>query len=134
MNLKRSVWMLHGVAGCSAIVLGAGAVGATMQNLMTYKKAHPEVKSVSCKLCHEGAVGKATDLNTSGKALQAFKGAGKAKTLTAKDFKTFERGDMDKDVVPNQQELDAGTDPNDPKSVPPAARAQPSRPSGTTRR
>ena len=126
MRLNRCAWMLHRVVGCcSMILLAAGPAGATMQNLMTYKKAHPEVKSVSCKLCHTEAAGKATNLNAFGKALRAFKGAGKAKALTAADFKTFESGDMDKDGVPNQQEIKAGTDPNDPKSVPRAARSKP---------
>lgn len=113
------------VVGCGAVVLGAGPAGATMQNMMAYKKAYPDAKGVSCKVCHLEAIGKATNLNAYGKALEAFKGTGQAKALTVEDFQAFDAGDLDKDGATNQAEVAAGTDPNDPQSVPPAAGATP---------
>ncbi len=117
--------MIGGVVVCGMAVLGSGTASATLSSFMAYKKTYPEAKNVSCKLCHEEAVGKSTNLNTYGKALQAFKAAGAAKALTAEDFKAFETDDLDKDGVMNQKEIDAGTDPNDPKSVPPATTSTP---------
>lgn len=130
----RGEWrcrMIGGVVGCAVVVLGASHASATVQNFMAYKQAYPAAKAVSCKVCHEDAVGKSTNLNTYGKALQAFKEAGKAKTLTIEDFKAFESADLDKDGVPNQEEINAGTDPNDPGSIPPAARSTPEARTGT---
>jgi hypothetical protein len=120
----RGKWQ-HGVIGGLAVyglmVLGAGTAGATLQNSTAYKKTYPEAKGVSCKVCHLEAIGKSANLNTYGKALQAFTGAGQGKAMTVEDFKAFETDDLDKDGVLNQQEINAGTDPSDPKSVPPAA-------------
>lgn len=124
----RGVWqrgVLVAVMGCGVVALGGGPAGATLQNFMAYKKAYPDAKGVSCKVCHLEAIGKAANLNAYGKALEAFKGAGQAKALTVEDFQAFDAGDLDKDGATNQAEVAAGTDPNDPKSVPPATGSQP---------
>jgi hypothetical protein len=107
------------------VLAGAGSAGATMQTMTGYKKAYPEAKAVSCKICHEAAMGTANNLNAYGNALTAFKGEGKAKALTAEDFKAFEADDLDKDGVANQKEIEAGTDVNDPTSVPAASTSTP---------
>lgn len=120
------------VVGCGAVALGAGPAGATMQNMMAYKKAYPDAKSVSCKVCHLDAIGKATNLNVYGKALQAFKGVGQAMARTVEDYQAFDADDLDKDGATNQAEIAACTDPNDPQSVPPATSAQPAAAPGAT--
>lgn len=117
--------LIGGVVVCGMAVLGSGTAGATLSNFTAYKKTYPEAKNVSCKLCHTEAMGKGTNLNAYGKALQAFKAVGAAKALTAEDFQAFEVDDLDKDGATNQKELDAGTDPNDPASVPPATTSTP---------
>jgi hypothetical protein len=98
----------------------AQSAGATMQNQVAYKKAYPgkEPKAYSCKVCHEGMVGKATDLNAYGLALQQFKGAGKAKALTETDYQEFDVADLDQDGASNRAELDAATKLDDPASKP----------------
>jgi hypothetical protein len=107
------------VAGLLTIVLAGGRfAAATGQNQMSYKKAHPDAKGVSCKTCHEGAMGKATDLNAYGQALQKFKGAGEAGKLTAEDYQAFDAADNDSDGATNRAELDGGTNPDDATSKP----------------
>lgn len=115
--MRTKPGMLAG-ALLAGVLVGGLAAHATVQNQMSYKKAHPEAKAVSCKTCHEGAMGKATDLNAYGQALQQFKGVGLAGKLTAEDFQAFDAADADNDGATNRAELDAGTDLNDPASKP----------------
>jgi predicted CXXCH cytochrome family protein len=108
--------------GVVVIAMAAGSpfAWATLENGKTYKRTYPgqDAKAYSCKTCHEAPVGKATNLNAYGKALQQFKGGpGTAKALTAEDYQAFDTADTDADGAANRQELDAGTDPLDPASV-----------------
>ena len=108
-------------AALLGLLAGGPAAQATIDNLKSYKQAHPEKdpKTVSCKTCHEGAIGKAADLNAHGQALQQFKGGvGTAKKLTGDEFKAFDEADTDEDGAANAQELEAGTDPLDAASKP----------------
>ncbi len=75
---------------------------ATIQNVKSLKQAYPgkETKAYSCKTCHAGAVGKATDLNAYGLALQKHTGAGHAKMLTVEDYHAVEIEDPK--VVPDE--------------------------------
>lgn len=88
--LRRIIGVTVGVC---ALVSTAAPAWATMQNLKSYKQAHPDQdpKTVSCKTCHEAAVGKATNLNTYGAALQKFTGVGKAKALTVEDYQAYDK-------------------------------------------
>lgn len=119
MPSRRSVWC--GVA-LIASLLAAEAAWATIDNLKAYKTAYPgkEPKAYSCKVCHEGAIGKKGDLNAYGTALKEFKAAtpADAKKLTAEDFQAFDAADTDADGATNAQELEAGTDPLDAISIP----------------
>jgi predicted CXXCH cytochrome family protein len=99
-----------------------------MDNLKSYKQAYPD-KAYSCKACHEGAVGKATDLNSLGKALKTLPAPANPKKLTVEDYRAFEALDSDGDGATNAQELEAGTDLLDPASVP---AAEPAAGSGET--
>lgn len=89
--------MLKRIMGVGLVVcvlaVAAAPAWATMQNFKSYKEAHPDKdpKTVSCKTCHEAAVGKATNLNAYGLSLQKFKGAGKAKALTVEDYQAFDK-------------------------------------------
>ena len=88
--LKRVIVVMVGVG----VFLSAGAPAwATMQNFKSYKQAYPDKdpKTVSCKTCHEAAIGKATNLNAYGLALQKCKGVGKAKELTVEDYRAFDK-------------------------------------------
>ncbi len=93
---------------------------ATIDNLKSFKAAYPgkDAKAYSCKVCHQGAMGKKGNLNAYGLALQKLKGPGKALKLTGEDYKAVEADDADGDGAANVQELQGGTDPADPKSVP----------------
>lgn len=97
----------------AGVLAGGRFAAATVQNQMSYKKAHPDAKSVSCKTCHEGAMGKATDLNAYGQALQKFKGVGQARKLTAEDYQAFDAADADSEGATNRTELDIGPNPDD---------------------
>ncbi len=89
--------MLKRIMGVGLVVcvlaVAAAPAWATIQNLKSYKQAYPDKdpKTVSCKTCHEAAVGKAANLNAYGLSLQKSKGAGNAKALTVEDFKTFDK-------------------------------------------
>ena len=89
--LKRSV-LVVGLGLCVAGI-PASSAWATMQNFKSYKQAYPDKdpKTVSCKTCHEAAMGNAKNLNAYGLALQQSKGAGNAKTLTADDYKAADQ-------------------------------------------
>jgi predicted CXXCH cytochrome family protein len=101
---------------------------ATVENLKSYKAAYPgkAPKAYSCKVCHQGAVGKATDLNAYGQALQRLEAPVDPKKLKPEEYKAVEAGDADGDGATNLEELTVGTDPADPASVPsgqPSSRA-----------
>ena len=70
-----------------SIVVLVPSSEATLANQTAFKQAYPNAKSVSCKTCHQSAIGKGGDLNPYGMELQKLKGPGKAKNLTAQDFK-----------------------------------------------
>ena len=88
--LQRHV-MVVGLGLCVTGVLASSA-WATVQNLKSYKAAHPgkEPKAYTCKICHDNAVGKKGDLNAYGLALQQQKGEGNAKALTVEDYQAVE--------------------------------------------
>ena len=58
-----------------AVLVRASSAEATIDNLKSFKQAYPgkEPKAYTCKVCHEGAMGKATDLNLYGQALKAVR-------------------------------------------------------------
>ena len=93
---------------------------ATIDSLKSFKQAYPgkEAKAYSCKICHQGAIGKKGDLNAYGLTLQKHKLPADAKKLFEEDFRAIESEDADGDGVSNLDEFTAGTDPADPKSVP----------------
>ena len=108
----------------AAVLLGwAASASATLQNFKTYKETHPgkEPKEYTCKICHEHAVGNASDLNAYGKLLQQVQPPSDSKKLTGDDFKAVESQDTDGDGVADVEELTAGTDPKDPASTPAAS-------------
>ena len=118
-EIGRRAWF--GVLVMIGSLVAAPLAHATVDNWKAYKQAYPDKKAVSCKTCHEHPVGKLDDLNGYGKALQA--GAEDPKKLTADEIKTAEAADPDKDGATTLQEIEAGTDPSDPASVPPATGA-----------
>jgi len=89
--------MLKRIMGVGLVVcvlaVAAAPAWATVQNVKSYKQAYPDKdpKTVSCKTCHENAVGKKGDLNAYGQSLQQHKGAGNAKALTAEDYKAVDQ-------------------------------------------
>ncbi len=118
MRIGRGV--LVGVGAGLALLAGGVPAGATIDNVKSFKLAYPgkEAKAYSCKACHQNAIGKKGDLNAYGLALQQFKTEAGAKKLTVEDYRAFEADDADNDGATNSQELEAGTDLNDPASVP----------------
>ena len=99
---------------------GGESAWATFENLKTFKRAYPgkAPKTYSCKICHQGFLGKKDDLNPYGLALQKLKAPADAKTLTVDDLKAVEKADSDGDGASNLDEINAGTAPGDPASVP----------------
>ena len=89
--------MLKRIMGVGLVVcvlaVAVAPAWATIQNVKSYKQAYPDKdpKTVSCKTCHDNAVGKKGDLNAYGQALQHHKGAGNAKALTAEDYKAVDQ-------------------------------------------
>ena len=128
--------MRWGIRLILSVALGSVMVQpawATIDNLKAYKQAYPEkAAKTSCKTCHAGPIGKATDLNGYGKALQQLPAPANAKKLTVEDVKAAEALDPDKDGATTAQELEAGTDPSDEQSVPAgdAAKSEPAKDSG----
>src|SRR3989338_10016973 len=106
MLSRRSVWC--GVA-LIASLLAAESAWATIDNLKSYKQAYPgqEPKAYSCKVCHQGIMGKKGDLNAYGLALQTLKGEGNAKKLTEEDLRAVEQDDADEDGAANLDEINA---------------------------
>ncbi|MDO8730166.1 MAG: cytochrome c3 family protein [Candidatus Omnitrophota bacterium] len=93
-------------------LLPAGRAEATVANQSAAKKAAPTAKGISCKTCHQNAIGRGGDLNAYGAALQKGK----------LDFKGLEAVDSDGDGVPNGKELEAGTNPGEATPKPSAQR------------
>ena len=105
---------------------GGESAWATLENLKTFKQAYPskEPKTYSCKICHQGFLGKKDNLNAYGLALQKLKASADAKTLTGDDLKAIEKEDSDDDGASNLDEINAGTAPGDPASMPQGVGAQ----------
>ena len=104
-----------------AVSLGMSQTAwATFQNFQSFKKAYPgkDAKAYSCRICHEGAIGNATNLNAYGKELLDLKGDEGAKALTEDDYRAVEQEDADGDGASNLDEIEAGTDPGDATSTP----------------
>ena len=119
MPLRRRV--LIGLVVQVVAVVAAAPAWATIENLKSYKQAYPgkEPKTYSCKVCHLGALGKKDELNAYGLALQKLKTPPvNAKKLTEEDFRAIENEDADEDGASNLDEINAGTAPGDPASVP----------------
>ena len=116
------------VGGCALCLLAAPA-WATIDNLKSYKAAYPgkAPQAYSCKVCHDGAIGKKDNLNAYGLALQQYKADAGAKKLTEEDYRAIEKEDADKDGASNLDEINAGTSPADPASTPPPKGTESSR-------
>ena len=82
-------------------LLPAGRAEATMATQAAAKKAYPNAKGISCKTCHQNAIGRGGDLNPYGAALQKGR----------MDFKAIDGEDSDGDGAPNGKEFEAGTPP-----------------------
>ena len=115
----RGISRVIGVGVFVALVMVCGrSAWATMDNFKAYKQAYPEAKATSCKTCHEGVPAKQENLNGYGKALLKLPAPADPKKLTPDDFKAAAAADPDGDGATTAQELEAGTDPSDPASVP----------------
>ena len=91
MRMRRSVGV--GLGLVTFVTLAAPA-WATMDNLKTYKQAHPDkAAKASCTTCHQNAIGKKGDLNPYGLALQQSKAPADAKKLTVDEI----------NIVPEEQ-------------------------------
>ena len=116
--LKR--WaVLTMMSGILVLCIGEAA-WATIDNFKTFKQTYPgkDPKFYSCKVCHQSAIGKKGDLNAYGLALQHLKAPADAKKLTEEDLRAIEKDDADGDGASNLDEINAGTAPGDPVSVP----------------
>ena len=115
------------IIGISAVVALSlsGVAWATIDNAKSYKAAYPgkDSKAYSCKVCHNAAIGKKGDLNLYGQALQKHKASTDAKKLTVEDYRAIKAEDADADGASNKAEIDAGTNPGDPASVPAGTKA-----------
>jgi predicted CXXCH cytochrome family protein len=94
--------MLIGLLCLCGFWLPVAPVGATIDDLKSYKQAYPgqDAKAYSCKVCHEGAVGKKGDLNAYGLALQKLKAPGDAKKLTEEDYRALEQQEAEEGQAP----------------------------------
>lgn len=119
MPSRRTI--LFSLSCLAALGFVAEGAWATIHNQKSYKQAYPgkDPTTYSCNVCHQGAVGKASDLNGYGKALKALPAPTNPKKLTLEDYTAAEAADPDGDGVTTWQELEAGTDPSDAASVPP---------------
>ncbi|MBI4342902.1 MAG: hypothetical protein HY599_06010, partial [Candidatus Omnitrophica bacterium] len=123
----------------SLLVAGLGLAAAapaeaTIDNLKSYKQAYPgkDPKAYSCKVCHQGAIGKKGDLNAYGAALQKLATPIDSKKLKPEDYKAVETVDADEDGASNLDEITAGTDPSDPASAPEGTKQEGQGDKGTT--
>ena len=93
---------------------------ATVDNLKGYKAAYPgkNAKAYSCTVCHLGVMGTRDNLNSYGMLLKQLPAPANTKKLTEADYRAAEAQDPDADGATTLQELEAGTDPADPASVP----------------
>ena len=109
------------------VLLAAATAWATIENFKSFKQAYPgrEPKAYSCKACHNSALGKKGDLNSYGEALKKSKAPADAKKLTEDDYRAIEQQDADGDGASNADEINAGTAPGDPESVPPGTTPKP---------
>ena len=128
MSIRRRI--LVGVGVVAWLAVGGAPAWSTMDNVKSFKLAYPgkDAKAYSCKVCHLGAMGTKANLNPYGLALQKSKTteskappAADAKKLTEKDYRAIEKDDADGDGASNLDEINAGTAPGDPASVPPKA-------------
>lgn len=119
MRMHRSISVGVGIAALLAL---ASPAWATLDNLKAYKQAYPDkAAKASCKICHEGVMGNKDNLNAHGKALQNYKGAGKALKLTADDYKAAEQAG----ITPESSAAQAapgGDAGSSPKGTAPAAK------------
>jgi len=113
-------WSAHIVLSTLMASALAPPAWATVENLKSYKQAYPgkDAKAYSCKICHKDAIGKKGNLNAYGKALQKSKAPADAKELAKQEIRAIEKTDADGDGVSNLDEINAGTAPGDPASVP----------------
>src|SRR3989338_6603744 len=123
MMNHRHTWLPSVISiSLFGLLLIAPQAHATIDNLKSYKQAYPgkDAKAYSCKVCHQGAIGKKGDLNAYGLALQKLreKPPIDTKKLTEEDYRAIEAEDADEDGASNLEELTGGTDPADPASVP----------------
>jgi len=89
---------------------------ATLYNNTLFKQTYPgkDAKYYTCILCHTGKIGKKGELNPYGKSLDLVL----PEKLTVEKLKAVESLDPDGDGVPSGKEIEAGTLPGDPASVP----------------
>ena len=89
-------------------------------NFKAFKQTYPgkSASLYSCKTCHQHAIGRKGDLNPYGASLQKAVAPGTANKLTEANFQAVEKEDADSDGVSNLDEINAGTNPGDPASVP----------------
>src|SRR3989338_8144404 len=76
MMNHRHTWLPSVISiSLFGLLLIAPQAHATIDNLKSYKQAYPgkDAKAYSCKVCHQGAIGKKGDLNAYGLAQQALK-------------------------------------------------------------
>lgn len=106
--------VMQGMLLVGVMVVGAGNASATIQNLTAFKKVYPQAKG-ACIICHTAAIGKSTNLNTYGAAIQALKATPEGAALTAEEaLKKLDGEDADQDGATNAAEIAAGTNPGDP--------------------
>ena len=102
----------------AALSVGARDVGATMANLKVYRTTYPTRRTASCNACHVSILGGRGNLNGYGTALLQLPPPVNFRKLTVQDIRRADTADPDHDGVVTFDELEAGTDPSDQKSVP----------------
>ena len=115
--MKRTLRMGSVVLGASVLGwLWSGISEATLQSQQLFKQTYPGKPATyyTCALCHSGKIGKKGELNPYGQSLGLVPPA----KLTTEQLKAAESQDPDGDGVPSGKEIEAGTLPGDPASVP----------------